>query len=68
MKLKHFLVTFHLPQRQLEQIICEESLPVLRNKLTRDIADRNIDYIKIDGTIIFTRHIKSFHIQKIYTR
>ncbi|WP_028402186.1 hypothetical protein [Ectobacillus panaciterrae] len=64
MKTEDFLVTFHLPKGQLEQTICEENLSVLQNKLTRDITDRNIDYIEIDGTIIFTRHIKSFDIRE----
>lgn len=62
---KNFLVTFHLTKGQMKQIICEQSLSVLQNRLKNDISNQNIVFLNIDGTIIFTRHIKAFNIIEI---
>ncbi len=65
LKFQEFLVTFHLSRGKMQQVIYEESWSILRNRLRHDIADANIHYIKIDGTIIFTHHIKSFDIKRV---
>ncbi|WP_456028124.1 hypothetical protein [Bacillus cereus] len=65
MKFQEFLVTFQLSRGKLQQVIREEIWSILRNKLKQDIADANIHYIEIDGTIIFTHHIKLFDIHRV---
>ncbi|BCC19789.1 TPA: hypothetical protein QCY18_001311 [Bacillus cereus] len=62
---KDYLVTFHLTKGQMQQIICEQSLSILQNRLENDISNQNIVFLNIDGTIIFTRHIKDFNIIEI---
>ena len=49
----------------MQQIICEQSLSILQNRLENDISNQNIVFLNIDGTIIFTRHIKDFNIIEI---
>ncbi|HDR7414555.1 hypothetical protein QRE62_10475 [Bacillus mycoides] len=61
---KNFLVTFYLTKGQVQQTIHEQSLIVLQNRLRKDISDKNISYLDIDGTLIFTRHIKDFNIEE----
>ncbi|PEC20407.1 hypothetical protein [Bacillus cereus] len=62
---KDFLVTFHLTKGQIQQIIREQNLSILQNRLTNDISNKNITFLDIGGTIIFTRHIRNFTIVKI---
>ncbi|ASI79566.1 TPA: hypothetical protein QCY18_003618 [Bacillus cereus] len=62
---KEFLVTFHLTKGQIQQTICEQSLSVLQSNLNKDILNKNINYLDINGTILFTRHIKGFTVIEI---
>ncbi|MDF9652072.1 hypothetical protein P5765_08985 [Bacillus cereus] len=62
---KDFLVTFHLTKGQTQQIIREQNLSILQNRLTNDISNKNVTFLNIGETIIFTRHIKNFTIIKI---
>lgn len=62
---KDFLVTFHLTKGQTQQVICEQNLTILRNRLEADISNKNILFLNIDDTIVFTRHIKGFNIVEI---
>ncbi|BCC60841.1 hypothetical protein LKM01_26905 [Bacillus pacificus] len=43
-------------------MIREQSLAILQNRLENDISNKDITFLDIDGTIIFTTHIKSFNI------
>ena len=63
-KCQKFLVTFHLTKGQVQQTIREQSLIALQNRLRKDISDKNISYLDISGTVIFTRHIKDFNIEE----
>ncbi|MDF9554136.1 hypothetical protein P5757_15715 [Bacillus tropicus] len=49
---------------QVQQTIREQSLIALQNRLRKDISDKNISYLDIGGTVIFTRHIKDFNIEE----
>lgn len=62
---KKFLVTFHLTRGQIQQVIYECSQPFVQNKISKDISNNNINYLKIEDTIIFKKHIKSFDILEI---
>ncbi|MED1902534.1 hypothetical protein P4V05_20655 [Bacillus thuringiensis] len=61
---KNFLVTFHLTSGQIQQMIREQSLAILQNRLENAISNKGVTFLNIDGTIIFTRHIKNFTIVK----
>ena len=56
----------HVPfnKGQVQQTIREQSLIALQNRLRKDISDKNISYLDISGTVIFTRHIKDFNIEE----
>ncbi|MED3395510.1 hypothetical protein [Bacillus wiedmannii] len=62
---KGFLITFYLTNGQIQQIIYERSQSDFQNKLRKDISNKNINYLSIDGTIIFTKHIKDFDIVEV---
>ncbi|PEM52674.1 hypothetical protein [Bacillus wiedmannii] len=63
---KKFLVTFYLTKGQVQQIIYKRSQPNFQNKQRKDISNKNISYLNIDGTIIFTKHIQNFDIVEIH--
>ncbi|MED2035647.1 hypothetical protein P4V58_00070 [Bacillus wiedmannii] len=62
---KDFLITFHLTKGQIQQIIRLRSQDIFLNKLKKDISNKNISYLNIGGTIVFTKHIESFDIVEI---
>ncbi|MEC3525527.1 hypothetical protein [Bacillus paranthracis] len=62
---KNFLVTFYLTKGQIQQIIYAHSQSDFQNKLRKDISNKNTSYLNINGTIIFTKHLKDFCIVEI---
>ncbi|TCJ85800.1 UNVERIFIED_ORG: hypothetical protein EDC93_101460 [Bacillus cereus] len=63
---KEFLVTFHLTKGQIKQITREQSLSVLQKKLKNTISSKNITFLTINESIIFTRHIIDFSVIEIH--